>query len=120
MGFTRAPREHQGIPEAALQQTFRLAGPPKAGETSYLVVPGDGSAESGQGFYLRFRTTPEDLGEFLASLDKATSDLAADDAVLDQDDIAPSGFPGGSEPRTTSRVSTRTSPNRATGPARPG
>lgn len=87
------PREQRGIPGAALQHTFRLVVPPKAGETSYLVVPGDGSAESGQDLYLRFRTTPEGLKEFLTSLDKATRDLAAGKTALDQDDIDSVGLP---------------------------
>ncbi|MEU6222918.1 hypothetical protein [Streptomyces sp. NPDC047042] len=87
------PRERQGVPGAVLQRTFRLAVPPKAGETSYLVVPGDGSAESGQDLYLRFRTTPEGLKEFLTSLDETTRDLATGRAVLDQDDIDSVGLP---------------------------
>ncbi|MDQ0935708.1 hypothetical protein [Streptomyces turgidiscabies] len=36
--------------------------------------------------YLRFRTTPADLKEFLTSLDKTAEDLTADEEVLDQDD----------------------------------
>ena len=77
----------RGVPGTALQKTFRLAVPAGARDASYLVVPGDGSAESGQDLYLRFRTTPEGLKEFLTSLHKTTRDLTAGDAVLDQDDI---------------------------------
>ncbi|MFF0015980.1 hypothetical protein [Streptomyces sp. NPDC005374] len=76
-----------GIPDAALQRTFRLAVPDGARSASYLVIPGDGSAESGQDLYLCFRTTPEGLKEFLTSLHRTTGDLTAGDAVLDQDDI---------------------------------
>ncbi|MEU0411209.1 hypothetical protein ABZ307_25790 [Streptomyces griseorubiginosus] len=83
----KPPQEKHGIPGAALQKTFRLAVPAGARDASYLVVPGDGSAESGQDLYLRFRTTPEGLKEFLTSLHKTTGDLTAGDAVLDQDDI---------------------------------
>ncbi|MET8406896.1 hypothetical protein ABZV34_02055 [Streptomyces sp. NPDC005195] len=79
--------EKRGIPGAALQKTFRLAVPTSARDAFYLVVPGDGSAESAQDIYLRFRTTPTGLKEFLTSLGKTTGDLAAGDAVLDQDDI---------------------------------
>ncbi|MFE3853605.1 hypothetical protein ACFXPN_21005 [Streptomyces griseorubiginosus] len=83
----------RGVPGAALQRTFRLAVPADARDASYLVVPGDGSVESGQDFYLRFRTTPEGLKEFLTSLHKTTGDLTAGDAVLDQDDIDAVGLP---------------------------
>ncbi|WP_329280328.1 hypothetical protein [Streptomyces sp. NBC_01451] len=83
----KPPKESHGIPGAALQKTFRLAVPAGARDASYLVVPGDGSAESSQDLYLRFRTTPAGLKGFLTSLDKTTGDLTADDAVLDQDDI---------------------------------
>lgn len=82
-----ATGEKHGVPGAVLQKTFRLAVPAGARDASYLVVPGDGSAESGQDLYLRFRTAPAGLKEFLASLDKSTGDLTADDVVLDQDDI---------------------------------
>ena len=82
-----ASAENRGIPSAALQKTFRLAVPAGARDTSYLVVPGDGSADSGQGLYLRFRTTPEGLEEFLTSLGETTGDLAAGNVVLEQDDI---------------------------------
>ncbi|NEC88775.1 hypothetical protein [Streptomyces sp. SID12501] len=82
-----ATGEKRGVPGAALQKTFRLAVPAGAREASYLVVPGDGSAESSQDLYLRFRTTAAGLKGFLTSLDKTTGDLTADDAVLDQDDI---------------------------------
>ncbi|MEU6200252.1 hypothetical protein [Streptomyces sp. NPDC047061] len=87
-----SPEKH-GIPGAALQKTFRTAVPAAARDASYLVVPGDGSADSGQDIYLRFRTTPAGLKEFLTSLHKTTGDLAAGDAVLDQDDIDSVGLP---------------------------
>lgn len=80
-------QEKRGAPSAALQKTFRLAVPTGARDASYLMVPGDGSAESGQDLYLRFRTTPEGLKEFMTSLHQTTGDLTADDPVLDQDDI---------------------------------
>ncbi|WP_078961034.1 hypothetical protein [Streptomyces sp. NRRL WC-3618] len=80
-------QEKQGVPSAALQKTFRLEVPTGARDTSYLVVPGDGSAESDQDLYLRFRTTPAGLKQFLTSLDRTTGDLTAGNVVLDQDDI---------------------------------
>lgn len=89
----KAPRERHGVPGAVLRKTFRLAVPVGARQASYLVVPGDGSADSGQDIYLRFRTTPAGLETFLAALHKATEDLAAGDAVLDQDDIDSVGLP---------------------------
>ncbi|MFF7475006.1 hypothetical protein [Streptomyces sp. NPDC008092] len=89
----KAPRERPGVPGAALRKTFRLAVPAGARQASYLVVPGDGSADSGQDVYLRFRTTAAGLEEFLTSLDSTTGDLAAGDAVLDQDDIDSVGLP---------------------------
>ncbi|MEW2113728.1 hypothetical protein AB0945_00755 [Streptomyces sp. NPDC005474] len=82
-----AAAEKHGDLGAALQKTFRLEVPTGARDTSYLMVPGDGSAESGQDLYLRFRTTPAGLKEFLTSLDKTTGDLAAGNVVLEQDDI---------------------------------
>ncbi|WP_369221522.1 hypothetical protein AB5J52_06685 [Streptomyces sp. R39] len=85
--------EKHGVPGAALQKTFRLAVPAAARDASYLMVPGDGSAESGQDLYLRFRTTPAGLKEFVTSLGRTTGDLAAGDAVLDQDDIDSVGLP---------------------------
>jgi len=84
---SREPAETSGAPTAALQKTFRLTVPGGAGGATYLVVPGDGSAASGQDLYLRFRTTPAGLKEFLASLDRTTGDLTAGDPVLEQDDI---------------------------------
>ncbi|MER7187128.1 hypothetical protein ABT404_48035 [Streptomyces hyaluromycini] len=89
----KAPQEKHGVPGAALLRTFRLAVPAGARQAAYLVVPGDGSADSGQDLYLRFRTTPAGLERFLAALDKATGDLAAGNAVLDQDDIDSVGLP---------------------------
>ncbi|MFD4600880.1 hypothetical protein ACFWPQ_23000 [Streptomyces sp. NPDC058464] len=89
----KASPERHGIPGDALQKTFRIAVPAGARDASYLVVPGDGSAESGQDIYLRFRTTPAGLKEFVTSLGKTTGDLAAGDAVLDQDDIDSVGLP---------------------------
>ncbi|MEU4152883.1 hypothetical protein [Streptomyces sp. NPDC026659] len=83
----------QGVPGAALQKTFRLAVPAGARDASYLVVPGDGSAEDSQDIYLRFRTTPEGLKEFVTSMGKTTGDLASGNAVLDQDDIDSVGLP---------------------------
>ncbi|MEU6351987.1 hypothetical protein ABZ896_22020 [Streptomyces sp. NPDC047072] len=82
-----APAGKRGIPDAALQRAFRLAVPAGAGDASYLVMPGDDSAEGGQDLYLRFRTTPAGLKEFLTSLGKTTGDLGAGDVVLEQDDI---------------------------------
>lgn len=82
-----AAAEKHSVPGTALQKTFRMAVPAGARDASYLVVPGDGSADSGQDIYLRFRTTPAGLKKFLASLHKTTEELVTDDAVLDQDDI---------------------------------
>ncbi|MFF7947148.1 hypothetical protein [Streptomyces griseorubiginosus] len=89
----KAPQGTQGIPAATVQKTFRLTVPAGARAGSYLVVPGDGSADSGQDLYLRFRTTPAGLKEFLTSLDKTTGDLVAGDADLDQEDIDSVGLP---------------------------
>ncbi|MFF3375150.1 hypothetical protein ACFYXF_19650 [Streptomyces sp. NPDC002680] len=89
----KAPREKHGVPGAALRKTFRLAVPAGARNASYLVVPGDGGAESGQDLYLRFRTGPAGLKAFLASLDRTTGDLVTDDPVLEQDDIESVGLP---------------------------
>ncbi|MGV9342274.1 hypothetical protein [Streptomyces sp. NPDC003688] len=77
----------QGVPGAELQKTFRLAVPAGARDASYLVVPGDGSAEDSQDIYLRFRTTPAGLKAFVTSMGKTTGDLTAGNASLDQDDI---------------------------------
>nr|WP_159059438.1 hypothetical protein [Streptomyces antibioticus] len=82
-----APREKHGVPAAALQKTFRLAVPAGARDASYLVLPGDGSAKSGQDIYLRFRTTPDGLKAFVTSLGTTAGDLTAGNASLDQDDI---------------------------------
>lgn len=79
--------EKRGIPGAGLQRAFRLMVPAGARDAFYLVVPGDGSADSGQDLYLRFRTNPVGLREFLNSLDRTAADLRAGDAVLEQDDI---------------------------------
>ncbi|MFI5754796.1 hypothetical protein [Streptomyces sp. NPDC051569] len=73
--------------DGSLQKAFRLAVPAGAEDASYLVVPGDGSPDSGQDLYLRFRTTPGGLEEFLTSLGETTGHLAAGDVVLGQDDI---------------------------------
>ncbi|MDQ0934821.1 hypothetical protein [Streptomyces turgidiscabies] len=67
--------------------------PAGARDSSYLVVPGDGSAESGQDIYLRFRTTPDGLKAFVTSLGKTAGDLTAGNASLDQDDIDSVGLP---------------------------
>ncbi|MET8977453.1 hypothetical protein ABZX85_17720 [Streptomyces sp. NPDC004539] len=83
----KTPPESSGVPGAALQRTFRIEVPGGVRDASYLVVPGDGSAESGQDLYLRFRTTSVGLEEFLASLEKTAGDLGAGNAVLGQDDI---------------------------------
>lgn len=83
----------RGVPAAALQRTYGLTVPAAARDASYLVVPGDGGADSGQDLYLRFRTTPEGLREFMRSLGAGSGDLAAGDAVLDQDDIDSVGLP---------------------------
>ncbi|MGW1727664.1 hypothetical protein ACWCQK_32710 [Streptomyces sp. NPDC002306] len=79
--------ERHGVPGAALQDAFRLDVPTEAEEVSYLVVPGDGSAESGQDMYLRFRTTSRGLKEFVSSVGGTTDDLRSGDVVLEQDDI---------------------------------
>ena len=89
----KAPRDRHGVPGAALQRTFRLAVPAGARDASYLVVPGDGSADSGQDVYLRFRTTPAGLKEFVTSLGRTTGDLTTGNAGLDQDDIDSVGLP---------------------------
>ncbi|MFG2952116.1 hypothetical protein ACGF5O_00110 [Streptomyces sp. NPDC048291] len=83
----------QGVPGAALRKTFRLAVPAGARDASCLVVPGDGSADSGQDVYLRFRTTPAGLKEFVMSLGRTTGDLTAGNASLDQGDIDSVGLP---------------------------
>ncbi|WP_143664990.1 hypothetical protein [Streptomyces sp. TLI_55] len=82
-----APQEKHGVPAAALQKTFRLTVPAGARDVSYLMLPGDGSAESGQDLYLRFRSTPDGLKAFVTSLGTTAGDLTAGDAALDQDDI---------------------------------
>ncbi|MEU9404995.1 hypothetical protein AB0E08_04695 [Streptomyces sp. NPDC048281] len=83
----------QGVPGAALQKTFRLAVSAGARDASRLVVPGDGSAGSGQDVCLRFRTTPAGLKEFVTSPGRTTGDLTAGNASLDQDDMDSVGLP---------------------------
>lgn len=98
-----AVAEKHGIPGAALQKAFRLAVPAGARDASYLVVPGDGSTDSGQDLYLRFRTTSDGLKEFVTSLGRTTGDLTTGKAGLDQDDIDSVGLPWtiGAEGRLT-------------------
>jgi hypothetical protein len=84
--------EKQGIPSAALQYTFRFTVPQGAKAASYAVVPGDGSAESGQDIYVRFRTNPAGVKSFVASMGQQPGDLAAG-GELEQDDIDSVGLP---------------------------
>jgi hypothetical protein len=60
---SKASPEKHGVPSPVVQKTFHLALPDGANQASYLVVPGDGSADSGQDIYLRFRTTREGMKE---------------------------------------------------------
>ncbi|MEU1513804.1 hypothetical protein ABZ490_16865 [Streptomyces sp. NPDC005811] len=87
------PGERRGVPGDALQRTFGLVVPDGAAQASYLLVPGDGDAESGQDLYLRFRTTPEGVKEFVASLGRNTGDLKAGTTFVDQDDLDSVGLP---------------------------
>ncbi len=85
--------EERGVPGAVLQRTYGLRVPAGVRGASYLVVPGDGSADSGQDLYLRFRTTPAGLEEFVRSLGDGSGDLAVGAADLDQDDLDSVGLP---------------------------
>lgn len=84
--------EKQGIPSAALQNTFRFTVPQGAKTASYAVVPGDGSAESGQDIYVRFRTNPAGVKSFVASMGQQLAELTAG-GELEQDDIDSVGLP---------------------------
>lgn len=88
-----AAEEKRGVPGAALQRTYGLTVPSAARDASYLAIPGDGSADSSQDLYLRFRTTPKGLREFVRSMGAGTGELAAGTAALDQDDIDSVGLP---------------------------
>ena len=94
---SKASPEKQGGPSAAVQKTFRLVVPDGVKHASYLVVPGDGSADSGRDIYLRFRTTREGMKEFVASLGKTLGDLTAEGGsvgfTVDPDDVDSVGLP---------------------------
>lgn len=90
---SRTSPERKGVPSAALQRTFGLAVPAGAEQAAYLVVPGDGGAESGQDLYLRFRTTPDGVRTFVASLGRSAGHLTAGRDFVDQDDIDAVGLP---------------------------
>lgn len=78
---SKASPETQGVPNAAVQKTFRLVVPDGAKHASYLVVPGDGSADSGQDIYLRLA-----LGDL-------TAEGGSAGFTMDPDDIDSIGLP---------------------------